>query len=148
MSLVRQSLRAFAAGVAVCCAVYAVAAPPVQTRVAIDNFTFNPDVITVPVGTKIVWENDDDIPHTIVETKTRTAQGLIAKTIDPSVLAGRVAPHLGDGHPCTGLGASDNSPEQRITVVTGLFNAGVKVGWRGAVNGSETVAHTALRILL
>src|SRR5258708_20531108 len=72
MSLVRQSLRAFAAGVAVCCAVYAVhgvAAPPAESRVAIDNFTFNPDIITVPVGTKIVWENDDDIPHTIVETQ-------------------------------------------------------------------------------
>jgi plastocyanin len=71
MSLVKQSLRAFAAGVAVCCAVYAVhaAAPSAESRVAVDNFTFNPDVITVPVGTKIVWENSDDIPHSIVETQ-------------------------------------------------------------------------------
>jgi plastocyanin len=71
MSLIKQSLRAFAAGAAVCCAVYAVAvaAPPAEGRVTIDNFVFKPDVITVPVGTRIVWENDDDIPHTIVETK-------------------------------------------------------------------------------
>jgi plastocyanin len=72
MSLVKQSLRAFAAGVAVCCAVYAVhaiAAPPAESRVTIDNFTFKPDVITIPIGTRIVWENDDDIPHTIVETQ-------------------------------------------------------------------------------
>ena len=49
-----------------CCAVYAVhavAAPPAESRVTIDNFTFKPDVITVPIGTRIVWENDDDIPH-------------------------------------------------------------------------------------
>ncbi len=69
MSLLKQSLRAFAAGAAVCCAVYAFAAPPAESRVTIDNFTFKPDVITVPVGTRIVWENDDDIPHSIVETQ-------------------------------------------------------------------------------
>ena len=73
MSLVKQSLRAFAAGVAVTCAVYAVQAvaapPPAESRVTIDNFTFKPDVITVPIGTRIVWENDDDIPHSIVETQ-------------------------------------------------------------------------------
>jgi plastocyanin len=71
MSLLKSSLRAFAAGVAVCCALYAayaVAAAPVESRVTIDNFTFKPDIITVPVGTRIVWQNDDDIPHSIVET--------------------------------------------------------------------------------
>jgi plastocyanin len=70
MSLLQQSLRAFAAGVAVTCAVYAaVAAPSAESRVTIDNFTFTPDVITIPKGTKIEWENDDDIPHTVVETQ-------------------------------------------------------------------------------
>ena len=69
MSLLKQSLRAFAAGVAVCCAVYAFAAPPAESRVTIDNFTFKPDVITIAKGTKIEWENEDDIPHTVVETQ-------------------------------------------------------------------------------
>jgi plastocyanin len=71
MSLLQQSLRAFAAGVVVCCAVYAAvaAAPPPESKVTIDNFTFKPDVITIPKGTKIEWENDDDIPHTVVETQ-------------------------------------------------------------------------------
>ena len=68
MSLTHDSLRAFAAGAAVCCAVYAAIALPGEAHVGIDNFTFNPDTITVPVGTKIVWENNDDIPHSIVET--------------------------------------------------------------------------------
>jgi plastocyanin len=71
MSLLQQSLRAFAAGVVVCCAVYAAvaAAPPPESKVTIDNFTFKPDVITIPKGTKLQWENDDDIPHTVVETQ-------------------------------------------------------------------------------
>ena len=43
------------------------AAAPGETHLTIDNFTFKPDAITVPVGTAIV-ENDDDIPHSIVET--------------------------------------------------------------------------------
>jgi plastocyanin len=68
MSLIQDSLRAFAAGAAVCCAVYAAVAAPGETHLTIDNFTFKPDVVTVPVGTKVTWENDDDIPHSIVET--------------------------------------------------------------------------------
>ena len=68
MSLIHDSLRAFAAGAAVCCAVYAALAAPGETRLTIDNFTFKPDTVTVAVGTRIVWQNDDDIPHSIVET--------------------------------------------------------------------------------
>lgn len=66
MSLFHDSLRAFAAGAAVCCVVYAATALPAETRASIDNFTFKPDTITVPIGTTMVWENDDDIPHTVV----------------------------------------------------------------------------------
>jgi plastocyanin len=66
MSLVQDSLRAFAAGAAVCCIVYAAAAVPVESRAAITEFAFKPDTITVPVGTTVVWENKDDIPHTVV----------------------------------------------------------------------------------
>ena len=73
MSLLQQSLGAFAAGVAVTCAVYAAvavaAAPPAESRVTIDNFTFTPEAITIPKGTKLEWMNDDDIPHTVVETQ-------------------------------------------------------------------------------
>lgn len=37
------------------------AAGPAEIR--IDNFTFNPPVITVPKGTAVTWLNADDIPH-------------------------------------------------------------------------------------
>jgi plastocyanin len=41
----------------------------VQTmEVKIDNFSFGPTVITVPVGTTVTWTNRDDIPHTVVST--------------------------------------------------------------------------------
>jgi plastocyanin len=69
MSLTYDCLRAFAAGAAVCCAVYgAVAAPPGDVHVGIDNFTFNPGTITVRAGTKVEWENNDDAPHTVADT--------------------------------------------------------------------------------
>ncbi|GAC1648029.1 MAG: cupredoxin family copper-binding protein [Bradyrhizobium sp.] len=34
--------------------------------VTIDNFTFQPQELTVKVGTTVTWKNHDDIPHTIV----------------------------------------------------------------------------------
>ncbi len=69
MSLTYDCLRASAAGAAVCCAVYGAFAAGGPTRVGIDNFTFNPGTITVPVGATVEWVNDDDIPHTVVETE-------------------------------------------------------------------------------
>ncbi len=38
------------------------------TEVKIDNFSFGPAVLTVPVGTTVTWTNRDDIPHTVVST--------------------------------------------------------------------------------
>jgi amicyanin len=35
------------------------------SAVAIDNFTFNPQTVTVKAGTTITWTNKDDIPHAI-----------------------------------------------------------------------------------
>jgi amicyanin len=46
----------------------AIAAGPAlaaDTEVKVDNFTFNPQRITVKAGTTVVWTNGDDIPHTV-----------------------------------------------------------------------------------
>jgi plastocyanin len=46
----------------------AIAATPVRAddvEMKIDNFTFNPQQITVKAGTKVIWTNNDDIPHTV-----------------------------------------------------------------------------------
>ena len=46
----------------------AAADQPASTNavVTIDNFSFTPSTLTVPVGATVTWTNRDDIPHTIV----------------------------------------------------------------------------------
>jgi plastocyanin len=34
-------------------------------EVKIDNFTFNPQKLTVKAGTTVTWMNEDDIPHVV-----------------------------------------------------------------------------------
>jgi plastocyanin len=41
---------------------------PAAAEVKIDNFSFGPQTLTVPVGTTVTWTNRDDIPHTVVST--------------------------------------------------------------------------------
>lgn len=43
-------------------------AAPATVEVKIDNFSFAPASISVPVGTTVTWTNRDDIPHTVVST--------------------------------------------------------------------------------
>ena len=43
--------------------------PASTAEVKIDNFSFGPSAITVPVGTTVTWTNRDDIPHTVVSTE-------------------------------------------------------------------------------
>jgi plastocyanin len=39
-----------------------------SAEVKIDNFSFGPETLTVPVGTTVTWTNRDDIPHNVVST--------------------------------------------------------------------------------
>ena len=41
------------------------AAQDAPGAVGIDNFTFNPQKLTVKAGTTVTWTNQDDIPHAI-----------------------------------------------------------------------------------
>ena len=41
----------------------------VAKEIKIDNFTFDPPVLTVSVGTKVTWVNHDDVPHTATSTR-------------------------------------------------------------------------------
>ena len=43
--------------------------PASTAEVKIDNFSFGPAAVTVPVGTTVTWINRDDIPHTVVSTE-------------------------------------------------------------------------------
>jgi Icc protein len=44
-------------------------AAPATAEVKIDNFSFGPGTLTVPVGATVTWTNRDDIPHTVVSTE-------------------------------------------------------------------------------
>jgi len=55
-------------------------ATPPQIEVAIDGLAFNPDILNVPVGTTVLWYNNDSVDHTV------TAQ-------DNSFDSGRISPN-------------------------------------------------------
>jgi plastocyanin len=38
------------------------------TEVRVDNFTFGPATLTVPVNSTVTWVNKDDLPHVIAST--------------------------------------------------------------------------------
>ena len=56
---------AFALGAALACVLAPLAAQTADVKVAIDNFVFGPERLTVKVGTTVTWTNRDDIPHTV-----------------------------------------------------------------------------------
>lgn len=37
-------------------------------KVSIGNFTFSPATLEVPVGTTVLWVNEDDVPHLVIGT--------------------------------------------------------------------------------
>ena len=45
---------------------------PAPNQVTIDNFSFMPQTLTVPVGTTVTWVNRDDVPHTVVSVDKKT----------------------------------------------------------------------------
>jgi plastocyanin len=56
----------------------AASAESANSAIIIENFTFSPDTLTVPVGTEVTWENRDDIPHTVTSNdKTTFASSLL-----------------------------------------------------------------------
>jgi amicyanin len=42
-----------------------VSAQDAPAAIGIDNFTFNPQQLTIKAGATVTWTNKDDIPHTI-----------------------------------------------------------------------------------
>lgn len=49
-------------------------------EIGIDNFRFAPTPLAVKSGTKIVWVNNDDVPHLIVSTQNRFRQSAVLDT--------------------------------------------------------------------
>jgi plastocyanin len=60
----------------------AVSAARAETiEVKIDNFTFNPQQITVRAGDTVTWVNHDDIPHTVT-SKTQVFRSKVLDSDD------------------------------------------------------------------
>ena len=49
-------------------------------EIGIDNFRFTPATLTVKAGTKVVWINNDDVPHLIVNVENRFRQSPVLDT--------------------------------------------------------------------
>jgi plastocyanin len=47
-------------------------APAVANQITIDNFAFAPATLTVSPGTRVVWVNHDEEPHTVMSTDKAT----------------------------------------------------------------------------
>jgi len=48
-----------------------------EAEVQIDNFTFSPGAINVKAGTRVIWINHDDIPHTVDSTEGKFRSGAL-----------------------------------------------------------------------
>jgi plastocyanin len=53
-----------------------------ENTVAIDNFTFTPQTLTVRAGTMVTWTNKDDIPHGIASENNAFAKSKALDTDD------------------------------------------------------------------
>ena len=47
--------------------------PAGANEVTIDNFAFNPKIVTIAAGSKLTWRNRDDVPHKIQSANNRFA---------------------------------------------------------------------------
>jgi len=65
-SMWRRFLGAALVGAALTAGALAPVMAGADVTVKIDNFTFEPETLTVKAGTTITWTNQDDIPHTVV----------------------------------------------------------------------------------
>jgi len=65
-SMWRRFLGAALVGAALTAGALAPVMAGADVTVKIDNFTFEPETLTVKAGTTVTWTNQDDIPHTVV----------------------------------------------------------------------------------
>jgi plastocyanin len=49
-------------------------------QVKIDNFSFGPATLTVPVGATVTWVNQDDVPHNIVSSEGKPLKSPVLDT--------------------------------------------------------------------
>jgi plastocyanin len=50
--------------------------------IKIDNFSFGPATITIPVGTAVTWTNNDDVPHVVTSDDNKMFKSKALDTDD------------------------------------------------------------------
>jgi amicyanin len=68
-SIIAAALFGAAVGSALAGGVILASAQGPAVAVSIDNFTFNPQKLTIKAGTTVTWTNQDDIPHAVAAVK-------------------------------------------------------------------------------
>ena len=51
--------------------------PSTANQVMVENFSFQPDTLTVKAGTTVTWVNHDDEPHTVNENNKAFKSGTL-----------------------------------------------------------------------
>jgi len=49
-------------------------------QIKIDNFSFGPSTLTVPVGATVTWTNQDDVPHSVTSAEGKTLKSPVLDT--------------------------------------------------------------------
>lgn len=62
-------------------------APATGTTVAIQNFAFAPQTLTIKAGTKVTWTNSDSTPHTVTSTDNGSTSASPTGVFDSGQLA-------------------------------------------------------------
>ncbi len=70
LSFIRRAFIARASGIVFALAMPCFAPPAASAEIVIkiDNFVFKPDNVAIKVGDTVKWENNDDIPHSVVSS--------------------------------------------------------------------------------
>jgi plastocyanin len=51
-----------------------------KTEVAIDNFSFSPNTLTLSVGATVTWVNHDNVPHVVSSSDNQFKKSTVLKT--------------------------------------------------------------------
>lgn len=51
-----------------------------KAEVVIDNFSFSPKTLTVPVGATVIWTNHDSVPHIVASADDHFKKSPVLKT--------------------------------------------------------------------
>jgi plastocyanin len=51
-----------------------------KAEVVIDNFSFSPKTLTVPVGATVIWTNRDTVPHVVTSADDHFRKSPVLKT--------------------------------------------------------------------